>query len=481
MILKGNQRGGGADLALHLMNAHDNERIEIGQIRGTVADDLYGALGEFEAVAAGTRCKKPLYSLSINPSAPLSREQYNAAIDRIEVGLGLSGQARAVVFHVKNGREHCHVVWSRIDPVAMRAVHIAHDRQKLRTLSRELAREFGLEVPEGIAKDRGEERDAAKDITLADKAQAEKSGLSPADRKVVVTDAFRRSDSAEAFRAALAERGFILAQGDQRGYVIVDRDGGVHSLARQINGARTRDVKRLLEPIAAQQLPTVEQAQALAQQRQKAVSDVVRSRVNERMKDASRALSEKQEKRRLPLDLKKQQTEIVHRSERLALHAAQKAEMEKPFTRAASAVFGLFSRLPALRSVLKPLYRNPHLNPVERQNRERTALQRRHLREREMIARKEDVLKRLDAKERLSLQTKLRRTIRLEEVAKHDRSQERYDQFVTNTQDMAAPKLSANVRTGKDAWRERKEELAQKQGQRRKPAPGYRLNRDEPS
>src|SRR4051812_22612906 len=84
-----------------------------------------------EALASGTRCKEPLYSLSINPSAPISREQYYAAIDRIEQRLGLSGQARAVVFHVKHGREHAHVVWSRIDTAKMRAVQLSHDRQKL--------------------------------------------------------------------------------------------------------------------------------------------------------------------------------------------------------------------------------------------------------------------------------------------------------------------------------------------------------------
>ena len=37
MILKGSQRSGGADLALHLMNAFDNERIDVGPVRGTVA------------------------------------------------------------------------------------------------------------------------------------------------------------------------------------------------------------------------------------------------------------------------------------------------------------------------------------------------------------------------------------------------------------------------------------------------------------
>jgi hypothetical protein len=44
MILKGSQRGNGADLAIHLMNACDNERIEIAEVYGTVAGDLYASI-----------------------------------------------------------------------------------------------------------------------------------------------------------------------------------------------------------------------------------------------------------------------------------------------------------------------------------------------------------------------------------------------------------------------------------------------------
>jgi MobA/VirD2-like, nuclease domain len=239
MILKGNQRAGGDDLATHLMNEFDNERIEVAQIRGTVADHLHGAFGEYEALASGTRCTEPLYSLSINPSAPISREQYYTAIDRIEQRLGLSGQARAVVFHVKHGREHAHVVWCRIDTAKMRAVPLSHDRQKLRSLARELAHEFGLPLPEGLAQDRGADRARKKEATLAEKAQADETGITPGQRRAEITEAYRRSDSAEAFRAALKEKGYVLATGDKRVYVVVDRFGKVHSLARQIDGVRT--------------------------------------------------------------------------------------------------------------------------------------------------------------------------------------------------------------------------------------------------
>src|SRR5262245_44580137 len=115
MILKGSQRGDGADLAIHLMNGFDNESIEIAEVHGTVARDLYGAFAEFEAVSRGTKATKFMYSLSISPPKPLTRAQYHEAIAAIEHRLGLTDQPRAVVFHVKNGREHCHVVWSRID------------------------------------------------------------------------------------------------------------------------------------------------------------------------------------------------------------------------------------------------------------------------------------------------------------------------------------------------------------------------------
>ena len=46
MILKGNQRAGACDLATHLLNAADNEHIEIAQITGAIADDLHGAFSE---------------------------------------------------------------------------------------------------------------------------------------------------------------------------------------------------------------------------------------------------------------------------------------------------------------------------------------------------------------------------------------------------------------------------------------------------
>ena len=44
MILKGNQRGGGQQLAAHLQNSFDNERVEVAEIRGSVAQSEHRPL-----------------------------------------------------------------------------------------------------------------------------------------------------------------------------------------------------------------------------------------------------------------------------------------------------------------------------------------------------------------------------------------------------------------------------------------------------
>lgn len=494
MILKGSQRAGGADLALHLMNALDNERIEIGQLRGTVADDLYGALGEYEAFAAGTRCKEPLYSLSINPSAPLTREQYLAAVDRIERGLGLSGQPRAVIFHVKEGREHCHVVWSRIDGRTLKAVPLSHDRMKLRALSRELAREFGLRLPDGLEKDLRDRRlaqDRKKDARQdrAERMAAKESGITPEERRAVMTEAFRRSDSAQAFRAAISQKGYVLARGDRRDYVVVDRYGHVHSLARQIEGGRTRDVKAKLAALPPEKLPSVQEARRLTAERQKAADDLIRQRVRERLSDALASLSAQQRKRREKLVHARQDLNVRHAQEKLSLHAAQEAERLRPFTAAAMRLFTLMESVPALRSILSPILRNPKLNPLQRHRLANDSLRRRHHREQRLMNRRDDVFAQLEMRERKSLRSQLTKSLRAEERQRARDLAQGYDQLAANSFVKETTRLSATftdkaarpAKSGADAWKERQEKLAARHGMKQKRPRGYRFKRDEPS
>ncbi len=240
MILNGNQRGGAKDLAVHLLKP-ENDHVQVHELRGFVSDDLLGAFTESYAISRGTRCKQFLYSLSLNPpeGAKVSTEAFEKAADKVEKRLGLDGQPRAIVFHEKNGRRHAHVVWSRIDPQEMKAVQLSHSKRKLREVSRELFREHGWEMPKGLI-DRNA-RDP-KNFTLAEWQQARRVGKDPRQIKAAIQDAWAISDTRGALEAALGERGYVLARGDRRGFVVLDRDGEIYSLPKWA-GLKTKDVR----------------------------------------------------------------------------------------------------------------------------------------------------------------------------------------------------------------------------------------------
>lgn len=254
MILKGNQRGHGDELAHHLMKA-ENEIVEIRELRGFSSHDLEGAFNEIYAVSRGTKCDEYLYSLSLNPPphADVSDKAFMLAIEEAEKRLGLSGQPRAVVFHTKEGRRHCHVVWSRIDVRTMTARNIAHDRRKLMTLARELFREHGWEMPKGLEK--YGQRDP-RNYTHAEYQQARRVGKNAGQMKEEIQAGWAQSDCPASLEAALAEAGYILARGDKRSYVVIDEHGEIYSLPKML-GLKTKLVRARLGD--TDHLPSVQQ------------------------------------------------------------------------------------------------------------------------------------------------------------------------------------------------------------------------------
>ncbi|WP_193169955.1 hypothetical protein [Nisaea nitritireducens] len=112
MILKASERGGGKQLALHLLNDRDNDHVEVHDIRGFIAGDLVGVMKEAHAVSKGTRCQNFLFSVSLNPpdTETVSTDVFETTIERIESTNGLAGHPRVIVFHEKEGRRHAHAV-----------------------------------------------------------------------------------------------------------------------------------------------------------------------------------------------------------------------------------------------------------------------------------------------------------------------------------------------------------------------------------
>lgn len=308
MILKGNQRANGRELALHLLNVEDNEHATVHELRGFLAEDLLGAFKEAEAISLGTKCRQNLFSLSLSPpkSANVTIAEFEDALAAIERRLGLSGQPRAIIFHEKKGRRHAHCVWSRIDVAAMRAINLPHFKLRLTDISRELYREHGWEMPPRLL--RAENRDESA-YSHAEAGQANRAKRDPAKLKIIFKTCWESSDSLQAFAAALREQGFCLARGDRRGFVAVDAEGEVYSLSRWC-GVKAKELRaRFGTP---DDLPTVDEAIALlaqdsfGQEAEKQGSDATsdlfeaqRAELVQRQRNQRQKLADMQEQRRI--------------------------------------------------------------------------------------------------------------------------------------------------------------------------------------
>lgn len=261
MFIQGSQRGGGLDLAQHLLNDLDNDHIEVHEIRGLVARDLTDAFLEIEAHATGTRATNPFFSVQLCPPIGTDMEHDHAAYKRacsmIENEFpDLANQPRAIVYHEKNGRRHAHVVWSRIDTERMKAVQLSHDWPALQRVSRAMFREYGLEMPKGYENSRESD---PYNYTRQQWQQCKRIGEDPRDIKRLIQEAFQHSDSPQAFAAALEGHALMLARGDQRGFVVVHHSGEALGLGRYLaKGTRIAAMRERLGD--EKQCITVDQA-----------------------------------------------------------------------------------------------------------------------------------------------------------------------------------------------------------------------------
>ncbi len=258
MILKGNQRAGGGQLARHLLNDQDNDHVAIHDLRGFISEDLYGAFTEAFAVSQGTKCKQFLFSLSLNPpeNARVPIAKFEEAIVRIEKRLGLTNQPRVIVFHEKEGRRHAHCVWSRIDAAEMKAINLPHYKMRLRDISRQLFLDNNWRLPRGLQN--AQERDPLG-FSQEEHQQAKRTEFNAAAIKKIFKECWAASDSIVSFGHALKEHEYCLAKGDRRGHVAVNLDGEVFAISRWLD-LKVKDVRAKLG--GARLLPSILEAQA---------------------------------------------------------------------------------------------------------------------------------------------------------------------------------------------------------------------------
>jgi len=334
MIIKGNQRGGGQALAAHLMNTRDNDHVELHEVRGFASNDLAGAFLEVEIAAAGTKCQQPFFSVSLNPPKGHNPaiEEFEAAADLIEAKFpGLKGQPRTLIFHEKEGRRHCHAIWSRINEHG-RAAQLSHSREKLRDVSRAMYAAMGIEPPAGL---RDRTRADPLNYDLPTWQQAKRMGEDPRDLKQIIQTAWAISDDRASFERALEQNALHLARGDKRGFVIVHHSGEAMSLTR-FGEIGTRDLKaRLGEP---EKLRTVDQ-----------VRTMLRDRLTSAAATRGRAMRDRHRVELNPLADEHRRMKETHRQQRQALGRTQagrtRQEEQARAGRLRKGVMGLWDRL----------------------------------------------------------------------------------------------------------------------------------------
>ena len=271
MIIKGSSRGQSAAdtlaLARHLM-AKENEKVEVLQIHGVTAAVLPAALEEMRLVTLGTRARRGLYHASISldrkEALTMGHARWLEAADELERRLGMHGHQRAVVIHVKRGREHIHVVWCRVHPKTLRLARDSQNYRKHEETSRALEANWGLREVVGVhTRIPGSPRPVAVG-THGDWQAAERTGITVNDVAAALQDAWRSTTTGKAFATAIEREGFRLARG-RRGVVVVDETGTPHSLPRRLR-LRTAEVQRRLTDIDPSMLPLIEDLKSAVRQ-----------------------------------------------------------------------------------------------------------------------------------------------------------------------------------------------------------------------
>src|SRR5260370_720196 len=104
----------------------------------------------------------------------------------------------------------------------------------------------------------------------APRKQKEGPGISKAERMAQSAACRKETGNVAAVVQAMQPKGYYLAQGDQRDYVVIDVHGEIHSLSRQLKGtAKTREMRDRLSAHPPDRQPDIETTRALIRQKRR--------------------------------------------------------------------------------------------------------------------------------------------------------------------------------------------------------------------
>jgi len=151
VIIKSHIRGGYRSAAQYMKDIGQNEITRVVEISDIDAKNLDEAFHNMWVIASSSKAKKPLHHISINPlkDERLTDEQIQKIVERCEEKYGYAhgDHQRVIIEHIRDGRQHFHVMWNRVSLTTNHAVWPGEHWKKSKQAAREMERELGLKCP----------------------------------------------------------------------------------------------------------------------------------------------------------------------------------------------------------------------------------------------------------------------------------------------------------------------------------------------
>lgn len=246
---------------LHDKEALTTERVAFTHTENLPTDDPDKALrvmactamdaGELKRAAGvkrtGGRSQKPVFcfSLSWHPEEEPQQWDMVTAGHRALAALGLHEHETLMVSHRDESHPHLHLIVNLINPNDGRTNSLRFSKRKLSQWAEEYEREHG----KIYCQQRVENNERRKQKEYVKYKDPE------LEQKALITKLYHAANNGKAFQAALTEAGYRIAQGKR--LVLIDREGKMHSLSRQIEGVKAKAIR---DKLAGLQLQKVEEA-----------------------------------------------------------------------------------------------------------------------------------------------------------------------------------------------------------------------------
>ena len=302
MIVLGSSRGNPGQLASYLLSTGSkNEQAEVLENSYGISSSLEDALHDMNELGQLTQGSKFLYHAQIraHPVYQMKPEQWTIAADVLEEKLGLQGHPRVLVQHkMRNGTTHLHVVHARTDVENEKLVSDSWNYPKHEEVSLELEKRFGHELVPGVfAKRDSSKPRPTRAISYEEWQQAERKGVHPQERKDLIERLYKATDNGEAFRHAIEEEGFILAHGIQTDYILVDKFGDHHGLARQLpREIKIKHIREKFRDMDVTTLPHIDDAKRQMETHARLLYAKERKSLEQEWKDQATGGTEAREK-----------------------------------------------------------------------------------------------------------------------------------------------------------------------------------------